>query len=154
MVFHIWMWELDHKEGWELKNWCFRIVVLETSSLQRDQTSPSSKKSTLNIHWKDCCWSWSSSTLATWCKEELTHWKRPLKVGKIESNKRRRRQRMIWLKSYINSNDMNLSKLWETVKDKGASHAAVHGVTKSQIQLSDWTTTTKIPQMRHSTCHN
>ena len=44
---------------------------------------------------------------------------------------------MIWLKSNINSNDMNLSKLWETVKDKGASHAAVHGVTRSQIQLSD-----------------
>ena len=33
-------------------------------------------KSTLNIHWKDCCWSWSSNTLAIWCKE-LTHWKRP-----------------------------------------------------------------------------
>ena len=42
---------------------------------QQDQTSQSKRKSTLNIHWKDWCWSWSSSTLVTWCKE-LTHWKR------------------------------------------------------------------------------
>ena len=44
--------------------------------LQGDQTSQSWRKSVLNIHWKDGCWSWSSNTLATWC-EELTHWKRP-----------------------------------------------------------------------------
>ena len=43
---------------------------------QRDQTSQSERKSVLNIHWKDRCWSWSSNPLATWCKE-LTHWKRP-----------------------------------------------------------------------------
>ena len=43
---------------------------------QQDQTSQSHRKSTLNIHWKDWWWSWSSSTLTTWC-EELTHWKRP-----------------------------------------------------------------------------
>ena len=40
-----------------------------------DQTSQSWRKPTLNIHWKDWCWSWSSNTLVTWCKE-LTHWKR------------------------------------------------------------------------------
>ena len=64
---HVWMWELDHKEGWEPKNFC--IVVLENSwnSLghQGDQISQSSWKSSLNIHWKDWCWSWSSNTLAT-----------------------------------------------------------------------------------------
>ena len=48
----------------------------ESLEQQRHQTSPSYRKSTLNIHWKNCCWSWSSRTLATWC-EELTHWKRP-----------------------------------------------------------------------------
>ena len=48
----------------------------ESLGLQRDQTSPSERKSVLNIHWKDWCWSWSSYTLATWC-EELTPWKRP-----------------------------------------------------------------------------
>ena len=57
----------------------------ESLGLQGDQTSPSSRKPVLNIHWKDWCWSWNSNTLATWC-EELTHWKRPwcwerLKVG-------------------------------------------------------------------------
>ena len=43
---------------------------------QGDPTSPSWRKSVLNIHWKDWCWSWISNTLATWW-EELTHWKRP-----------------------------------------------------------------------------
>ena len=48
----------------------------ESLGLQGGQTSPSWRKSVLNIYWKDWCWSWSSNTLATWC-EELTHWKRP-----------------------------------------------------------------------------
>ena len=48
----------------------------ESLGLQGDPTSPSERKSVLTIHWKDRCWSWNSSTLATWC-EELTHWKRP-----------------------------------------------------------------------------
>ena len=48
----------------------------ESLGLQGRQTSPSQRKSVLNIHWKDWGWSWSSSTLATWYKE-LTHWKRP-----------------------------------------------------------------------------
>ena len=48
----------------------------ESLGLQGDQTSQSSRKSVLIIHWKDWCWSWNSNTLATWCKE-LTHWKRP-----------------------------------------------------------------------------
>ena len=46
-------------------------------------------------------------------------------------------QRMIWLNSITNPMDMNLSKLWEIVKDKGAEHATVHGVTKGQTRLSD-----------------
>ena len=73
------MWELDHKEGWVLKNWCFRTVVLKTwesLGLQGDPTSQSQRKSTLIILWKDWCWSWSSNTLATSCKEP-THRKRP-----------------------------------------------------------------------------
>ena len=48
----------------------------ESLGLQGDQANQSSRKSVLNIHWKDWCWSWSSNTLTTWCKE-LTHWKRP-----------------------------------------------------------------------------
>ena len=48
----------------------------ESLGLQGDPTSPSWRKSVLNINWKDWCWSWNSNTVATWCKE-LTHWKRP-----------------------------------------------------------------------------
>ena len=48
----------------------------ESLGLQGDPTSPSLRKSVLNIHWKDWCWSWNSNPLATWW-EELTHWKRP-----------------------------------------------------------------------------
>ena len=47
----------------------------ESLGLQEDQTSPTWRKSMLNIHWKDWCWSWISNTLATWC-EKPTHWKR------------------------------------------------------------------------------
>ena len=78
---HVQMRELDHKEGWAPKNWCFRTVVLEktlASPLDCKEIQPVHPKGNQsgNIHWKDCCWCWSSKTLATWC-EELTHWKRP-----------------------------------------------------------------------------
>ena len=77
---HVWMWELDHKENWVPKNWCFWTVVLEKTleslGLRGDPTSPSERKPVLNIYWKDWCWSWNASTLATWC-EELTPWKKP-----------------------------------------------------------------------------
>ena len=53
-----------------------KLRVSDYSGQQGDQTSQSRRKSTLNTHWKDWCWSWTSGTLATWC-EELTHWKRP-----------------------------------------------------------------------------
>ena len=52
-------------------------------------------------------------------------------LGKIEGERRRGQQRMTWLHSITNSIDMNVSKLWEIVKDRGAWCSAAHGVTKS-----------------------
>ena len=79
---HVWMWELDYKESWAPKNWCFWTVVLEKtleSPLDCKEIKPVNPKGNqdfLNIHWKDWCWSWNSNILATGCKE-LTHRKRP-----------------------------------------------------------------------------
>ena len=76
---HVWMWELDCKESWVPKNWCFGTVVLEKTleSLldSKEIKAVNQRKSTLNIHWKDWCWNWNCTTLAICCKE-LTPWKK------------------------------------------------------------------------------
>ena len=83
----IWMWELDHKESWVLKNW-FWTVVLEKileSPLDCKEIKPVNPQRNLSwIFFGRTCWSWNTNTLATWCKG-LTHWKSPWLWGRLKA---------------------------------------------------------------------
>ena len=138
------MWELDHKEGWAPKNQCFFIVVLE-----KTPESPLDSKEIKAVNSKgNHPWIFIGRTDAEAEAPILCHlvWRansleKTLMLGKIEGRRRREQQRMRWLDATINTVDLNLSKLWEIVKDGEAWRAAVHGVSKTQMQLNYWTTT-------------
>ena len=130
---HVWMWELDYKESWAPKNYCFWTVLLE-----KTLESPVDCKEIQTVHPKGYqSWKFVGRTVAkaaillpTWY-EKLNHWKRPWWYVFSEGKRRKGCQRIRWWDSITASMNMNLSILWKIMEDRGAWCATVLKVTKS-----------------------
>ena len=136
------MWELDYKQSWELKHWCFWTVVLEKAP-----ESPLNCKEIQPVHAKgNQSWIFIGKTDAE--AEVSVLWppmwridssEKALMLGKIEGGRRREWQRMRWLDGITDSMNMSLSKFQKLMTDWESWHAAVHRVTKG-AWMSDSTT--------------
>ena len=108
---HVWMSELDHKEGWVPKNWCFWIVVLAKilkSPLDSKEINPKGNQPWIFIVRNDA----EAEDPILWPPDaELTHWKRPWHWERLKAKKRRGWQRMRWFNGITDLTDITLSKL-------------------------------------------
>ena len=139
---HVRMWELDHNEGWVLKNWCFWTVVLEKTLENPLDCSKEIKSINPKGNWP---WIFIGRTDAEAEAPNLGHNEKSWLIGKRPWSWKRLRAGGEgddrgwdgWMVSPIQ--DISLSKLQETVKDREAWCAVVHGVTKSWMWLSNST---------------
>ena len=143
IVFPVVMYrELDQKEAWALKNWCFPTVVLEKtleSPFECKEIKP------VNPQGKEINPEYLLERLMLKLQsfghlmQRVDLLEKTLMVGKVKDRWRSRQQRMTWLDGVTDSINMNLSKLWKMVKDGEVWHAAVHGVARSWTRLNNWT---------------